>query len=85
MTDFGMRLCDRFLVFHGGSGSTKEEIKTAVENGVVKMNVDTGTFASASSLYLSLMYIGRFRHPVCLPCRYQGESRLKVRRFDTSC
>ena len=32
----------RFLVFHGGSGSTKEEIKTAVENGVVKMNVDTG-------------------------------------------
>ena len=32
-----------FLVFHGGSGSTKEEIKTAVNNGVVKMNVDTGT------------------------------------------
>jgi len=30
-----------YLVFHGGSGSTKEEIKTAVENGVVKMNVDT--------------------------------------------
>jgi fructose-bisphosphate aldolase, class II len=34
-------LC-RFLVFHGGSGSTKDEIKTAVSNGVVKMNVDTG-------------------------------------------
>ena len=32
----------RFLVFHGGSGSTKEEITTAVQNGVVKMNVDTG-------------------------------------------
>ena len=32
----------RFLVFHGGSGSTKDEIKTAVGNGVVKMNVDTG-------------------------------------------
>ncbi|KAF8479896.1 hypothetical protein JB92DRAFT_2800683 [Gautieria morchelliformis] len=32
-----------FLVFHGGSGSTKEEIRTAVENGVVKMNVDTDT------------------------------------------
>lgn len=31
-----------YLVFHGGSGSTKEEIKTAVGNGVVKMNVDTG-------------------------------------------
>lgn len=34
---------NRFLVFHGGSGSTKEEIKTAVQNGVVKMNVDTDT------------------------------------------
>lgn len=32
-----------FLVFHGGSGSTKEEIQTAVNNGVVKMNVDTDT------------------------------------------
>nr|XP_018264138.1 fructose-bisphosphate aldolase 1 [Kwoniella dejecticola CBS 10117]OBR86296.1 fructose-bisphosphate aldolase 1 [Kwoniella dejecticola CBS 10117] len=30
-----------YLVFHGGSGSTKDEIKTAVVNGVVKMNVDT--------------------------------------------
>lgn len=32
-----------FLVFHGGSGSSKEEIKTAVGSGVVKMNVDTDT------------------------------------------
>jgi len=32
-----------FLVFHGGSGSTKEEIHTAVQDGVVKMNVDTDT------------------------------------------
>ena len=32
-----------FLVFHGGSGSTKDEIRTAVQNGVVKMNVDTDT------------------------------------------
>ncbi|KIY46513.1 hypothetical protein FISHEDRAFT_75539 [Fistulina hepatica ATCC 64428] len=32
-----------YLVFHGGSGSTKEEIRTAVSNGVVKMNVDTDT------------------------------------------
>jgi len=32
-----------FLVFHGGSGSTAEEISTAVGNGVVKMNVDTDT------------------------------------------
>ncbi|MBX3090179.1 MAG: class II fructose-bisphosphate aldolase [Cryobacterium sp.] len=31
------------LVFHGGSGSSDEEIATAVRNGVVKMNVDTDT------------------------------------------
>ena len=30
-----------FLVMHGGSGSTDDEIKLAVENGVVKMNIDT--------------------------------------------
>jgi fructose-bisphosphate aldolase class II len=29
------------FVFHGGSGSTPEEIRGAVANGVVKMNVDT--------------------------------------------
>jgi fructose/tagatose bisphosphate aldolase len=33
----------RFLVFHGGSGSSKDEIREAVDNGVVKMNVDTDT------------------------------------------
>ena len=31
------------LVFHGGSGSTAEEIAAAVDFGVVKMNVDTDT------------------------------------------
>jgi len=31
------------LVFHGGSGSTSEEIATAVSHGVIKMNVDTDT------------------------------------------
>ncbi|GAA5028918.1 class II fructose-bisphosphate aldolase [Microbacterium fluvii] len=31
------------LVFHGGSGSTPEEIAEAVSNGVVKMNIDTDT------------------------------------------
>ncbi|UNX54599.1 class II fructose-bisphosphate aldolase [Georgenia sp. TF02-10] len=31
------------LVFHGGSGSSAEEIALAVDNGVVKMNVDTDT------------------------------------------
>ena len=29
------------LLFHGGSGSTLEEIREAVDYGVVKMNVDT--------------------------------------------
>ena len=32
-----------FFVFHGGSGSSEEEIAEAVRNGVVKMNVDTDT------------------------------------------
>ena len=31
------------LVFHGGSGSSAEEIGAAVDFGVVKMNVDTDT------------------------------------------
>jgi fructose-bisphosphate aldolase class II len=32
-----------FLVMHGGSGSTDAEIKEAVDNGVIKMNIDTDT------------------------------------------
>lgn len=41
-----------FLVFHGGSGSAKEAITTARENGTVKMNVDTDTqFAFSQGLY----------------------------------
>ncbi len=31
------------FVFHGGSGSTQEEIREAVSYGVVKMNIDTDT------------------------------------------
>src|SRR5690606_16727503 len=31
------------LVFHGGSGSSLEEIREAVSYGVVKMNIDTDT------------------------------------------
>jgi fructose-bisphosphate aldolase class II len=31
------------LVFHGGSGSSDEEIALAVSHGVVKMNIDTDT------------------------------------------
>ena len=30
-----------FLVMHGGSGSTLDEIQLAVKNGVIKMNIDT--------------------------------------------
>jgi len=32
-----------FFVFHGGSGSEKHHIATALNSGVVKMNVDTDT------------------------------------------
>jgi len=31
------------LVFHGGSGSTLDEIREAVDYGVIKMNIDTDT------------------------------------------
>jgi fructose-bisphosphate aldolase class II len=39
----GARALPLFLVFHGGSGSTEAEVKVAVGNGVVKMNIDTDT------------------------------------------
>lgn len=29
------------FVFHGGSGSSAEDIQTAIQNGVIKMNIDT--------------------------------------------
>lgn len=54
----------RYLVFHGGSGSTKEEIKTAVVNGVVKMNVDTDTqFAYLAGIRVC----SAFAHPWSIP------------------
>jgi len=31
------------FVFHGGSGSSKEDIQYAIEAGVIKMNIDTDT------------------------------------------
>ncbi len=40
---FGPKALPLDLVFHGGSGSTAEEIAAAVDYGVVKMNVDTDT------------------------------------------
>ncbi|HEU0257093.1 MAG TPA: class II fructose-bisphosphate aldolase [Microbacteriaceae bacterium] len=49
------------LVFHGGSGSSPEEIATAVANGVVKMNVDTDTqyaFTRAIAGYMFEHYAG---------------------------
>ena len=35
-----------FFVFHGGSGSSREEIREAISYGVVKMNIDTDTQVS---------------------------------------
>jgi len=32
-----------WFVFHGGSGSSVEDIRYAIEAGVVKMNIDTDT------------------------------------------
>merc|ERR1712203_1218871 len=32
-----------YLVMHGGSGSSQDEIRLAVKNGVIKMNIDTDT------------------------------------------
>jgi len=32
-----------FFVFHGGSGSAQEDIRYAIEAGVIKMNIDTDT------------------------------------------
>jgi fructose-bisphosphate aldolase class II len=40
---YGTKALPLDLVFHGGSGSSDEEIATAVANGVVKMNIDTDT------------------------------------------
>lgn len=40
---FGLPAKSLNFVFHGGSGSTPEEIAEAVSYGVVKMNIDTDT------------------------------------------
>jgi fructose-bisphosphate aldolase class II len=52
------------LVFHGGSGSTAEEIAAAVDYGVVKMNVDTDTqyaFTRPVAGYMLSHYEGVFK------------------------
>ena len=44
------------LVFHGGSGSEKEKISTAISYGVFKMNIDTDTqfaFSKAIGKYVN--------------------------------
>jgi fructose-bisphosphate aldolase class II len=49
------------LVFHGGSGSSPEEIAIAVGNGVIKMNVDTDTqyaFTRSVAGYMLANYDG---------------------------
>ena len=49
------------LVFHGGSGSTAEEIAAAVDFGVVKMNIDTDTqyaFTRPVAGYMLANYAG---------------------------
>ena len=52
------------LVFHGGSGSTDEEIAEAVHNGVIKMNIDTDTqyaYTRAIAGYMFQNYDGVLR------------------------
>jgi fructose-bisphosphate aldolase, class II len=51
-------------VFHGGSGSTAEEIRDAVSYGVVKMNIDTDTqyaFTRAVAGHMLANYDGVLR------------------------
>ena len=40
---FGLPAKSLDFVFHGGSGSTLEEIRESISYGVVKMNIDTDT------------------------------------------
>ena len=40
---YGLGKKPLFFVFHGGSGSTREEIREAIGYGVIKMNIDTDT------------------------------------------
>jgi len=44
------------LVFHGGSGSSPEEIAAAVAHGVVKMNIDTDTQYAFTSAIAGHMF-----------------------------
>ena len=53
-----------YLVFHGGSGSSIEDIHAAVDYGVVKMNIDTDTqyaFTRAIADHLFRNYSGALK------------------------
>lgn len=40
---YGLEKKPLYFVFHGGSGSSQEEIREAISYGVIKMNIDTDT------------------------------------------
>ena len=40
---YGLDKKPLYFVFHGGSGSSQEEIREAIGYGVIKMNIDTDT------------------------------------------
>jgi fructose-bisphosphate aldolase, class II len=40
---YGLDKKPLYFVFHGGSGSSQEEIREAISYGVIKMNIDTDT------------------------------------------
>jgi fructose-bisphosphate aldolase class II len=65
------------LVFHGGSGSKKEEIAEAISYGVFKMNVDTDTqFAMAEGL-------GKFvdEHPKAFKFQLDPDDGAPLKKF----
>ncbi|MBN1116370.1 MAG: class II fructose-bisphosphate aldolase [Bacteroidales bacterium] len=69
------------FVFHGGSGSTREDIREAISYGVVKMNIDTDTqwafwdgvrkFEAANHNYLQ----GQIGNP-------EGEDKPNKKKYD---
>jgi fructose-bisphosphate aldolase class II len=61
------------FVFHGGSGSTVEEIRAAVANGVVKMNLDTDT------QYVFTQAVGKH---LAQPTRNAGRAAIDKRVYD---
>ena len=69
------------FVFHGGSGSSREEIREAIEYGAVKMNIDTDTqwafwdgirkYEAANRAYLQ----GQIGNP-------EGEDKPNKKKYD---